>query len=105
MDLGWLSPDGQFFMCHIMEHYATAQKLAKRYNNGEEVEHADDWLMQNGWVHITRSMLFGHEYFILHDKSFTNPQKEYLEPLIKQNWECIDRISQIEWKDEIGESE
>lgn len=105
IELGWLSPSGEMHECGYMEHMAVAQDLAEKLGWHELDEnmnrvHADDFLMQHGWVHITRSAFFGHEYFLLHDKHYTQAQKDWLKPRVEENWEWIEKLSQMEWEEE-----
>jgi hypothetical protein len=106
IELGWLAPDGTMYECNTMEHIIIAEDIAKKLGwheldtEGNRVC-ADDFLMQHGYVHITRSMIFGHEYFLLHEKHYTPAQKEWLKPRVIESWDFLEHFAQDEWKDEL----
>lgn len=108
MELGWLAPDGTMIECQLMEHIYVAEEIAERLGwkeidiDGNRV-YADQFLMNHGFVHITRSLLFGHDYHIFHDKHFTQAQKDWLRPRIEENLEYISKGSLISWQWENNE--
>lgn len=105
LELGWLAPNGSMYECGLMEHFSVAQDIAEKLGwkeldaEGNRVW-ADDFLLQHGYVHITQSALFGCEYFLIHDKHYTQAQKEWLKPRVEANWESIEKLSQFEWESE-----
>ena len=106
MDLGWLSPTGEFIKCALMDHLAVAEDIADKLNYPsydtvkDRIIHADDRLLRNGWVHITRSMLGSRDYIINWENHLTPEQKRYLNPIFENFKDSIDRISICEWEEE-----
>ena len=105
IEIGWLAPDGTMYECATMEHNVVAEKLAEKIGWHELDENfnritADDFLIKNGWVHITRQMIFGHNYLFLHEKHYTEAQKNWLRPKIEENWEDIDPLDKWDWEEE-----
>ena len=106
MDLGWLSPTGEFIKCNLMDHLFIAKEIADKlkypvYDNAKDrMIHDDDRLYNHGWAHITRSLLGAHEYIINWTQHLTSEQKRYLRPIFEDNNISIDRISRFEWEEE-----
>ena len=77
MELGWLSPYGEFIKCNLMDHLSVAREIADKlgysiYDNlNDKYISDDDRLYRNGWAHITRSLLGNHEYVINWDRHLT----------------------------------
>lgn len=106
IEIGWLAPDGTLYECDTMEHISVAKDLAEKLGWKEYDENfnrtcwADDFLMEHGYVHITRSMMFGHEYHLIHEKHYTQAQKDWLKPRVEENWKWLSKLDQFEWKEE-----
>ena len=81
MELGWLSPTGEFIKCNLMDHLFVAKEIADKLkypvydNNKDRMIHDDDRLYNHGWAHITRSLLGAHEYIINWTQHLTSEQK------------------------------
>ena len=56
-DLGWLSPDGDFYGCDYTNH----EELAELYFGKEDLE-----MEKNGWVKIFRSVELGEPVYCQH---------------------------------------
>lgn len=106
MDLGWLSPTGEFIKCNLMDHLFVAKEIADKLkypvydSNKDRMIHDDDRLYNHGWAHITRSLLGAHEYIINWTQHLTSEQKRYLRPIFEDDNISIDKISRFEWEEE-----
>lgn len=102
MEIGWLAPDGTMIECALMDHVATATELAekmgwKEYDADFHRTPPDDFLMEHGFVHITRGMFFDRNYHIMHKKHYTQPQKDWLKPRVEDNWDNLNSFCQMDW--------
>lgn len=108
MNLGWLSPTGEFIQCALMDHLSVARDIAEKLNYPtydsvkDKLLHPDDRLYNHGWAHITRSLLGAHEYMINWERHLTLEQKRYLEPIFEDDSILIDRLSRFEWEEEMN---
>ena len=108
MNLGWLSPTGEFIQCALMDHLSVAREIADELNYPkyddikDKLLHPDEQLLRNGWVHITRFQLGAHEYVVYWQRHLTQEQKRYLEPFFNDDNSLIDRLSRFEWEEEIN---
>lgn len=97
MELGWLSPSGDFFPCEMYDHIHVADKIVRQYGYQALTSSNDDILMKNGWVHITRSM-FDHELRIYWDKYLTEYQKNFLKEYFEQDIFPVSEICKYAWE-------
>lgn len=90
-NLGWLTPYGDFVQCSYEEHLNVAERMAHFYYPEDTNPHADDTLLNHGWVKITMS-LFDHKYRIYWDmnKHLTIYQKQFLSKYYYNKDECGD---------------
>ena len=100
-ETGWLGPDGTFVQCNTMEHIAVARNLVEKFGYQDFDISCDEVLMNHGWVHITISMLFGHEFHIYWAKHLTEVQKQFLRPYFEQDYMPISRTTRYDWEYEI----
>lgn len=77
--VGWLSPTGEFIAADLYSHYHIACELVEKlgYKNISNLS-ADDLLLDNGWVHISLSLLYSKQWRITWDKFLTVGQINYL---------------------------
>jgi hypothetical protein len=99
MQTGWLAPNGDFYPCETFEHIAVAEELVDKLDIHIGLKyHADDILMESGWVKITRSLLGVKEQNIFWDKFLTEYQKKFLKPYFEENDELIGAIAIMRWE-------
>lgn len=98
MELGWLSPNGDFYPCDLYDHIMIAEKLVEFYKYPETYS-GDIVLMNHGWVHITSAYGYS-ELHIYWDKHLTDYQKNFLKKYFEQDEFPISRISKVEWEGE-----
>ena len=91
MELGWLSPNGELIKADYMSHMIIADKICKQYYPNVDPVWSDEFLMKQGWVHITMTTFIEHAYHILWDYNvyLTQAQKNYLKPIVELNWAWI----------------
>ena len=101
--LGWLSPEGEIIECESMEHLRVAKNLIEmRYHELEDCA-PDEYLMNHGWAHLTRYCMISHEFLVFwkYGSHLTNAQREFLRPIVKDNWEWFSKSSKLDLKDEL----
>lgn len=90
MKLGFLSPWGEFVEAGYLEHIIKADEICERYYHLDQ-EDSEEYLLDNGWVHITYLKLLGRGYMISWNyiKTLTEAQKAYLKPIVSAEWDEI----------------
>lgn len=104
MVLGWLSPDGEMIEAGYLEHIIVADKICEKYYNTYIDSVPDDFLLEKGWVHITMTMWIDHAYWVMWAYSshhLTQAQKDYLRPVVINNWNWISKSCQRDLKEEL----
>ena len=97
--LGWLSPHGDFIDVAYYDHLAKAEELVKEnYALDKGCDPDDEILMNHGWAHITQSFLDGPEILIMFYGHLTQSQKDYLKPIVEDNWDWISNY----WKSDLN---
>lgn len=64
-----------------MEHWAVAQQICDSL--GWTCERPVDTLEARGYVHLTRTCLLGHKYYIIWDGHLTPEQIQFLKPIFE----------------------
>lgn len=107
--LGWLSPEGKLYPCGYMEHLGYADTLREElYPGVDSNEHPDDFLLNRGWVELTRFTFFGHKYMVIFmwddfdTGKLTPEQHHYLKPFVEDNWDEIDETCKFDLAEEFG---
>lgn len=99
--VGWLGPDGIFFECHNGDHVAVADYIVERYGYPHSLPNAvdvDDVLLNKGWVHITVSSFFSHEWHIYWNKPLTEYQKNFLKPYFEDGEIPVSEAAKACWE-------
>ena len=60
MQTGWVDPMGNFYPCKMFDHIEVAMNLVDTLKLGSITMkyNADEILLENGWVQITRHRLY-----------------------------------------------
>lgn len=94
IEMGWLSPEGELIEAGYLYHISVADEIVeKRYSTLYVEDGApDDWLINHGWVHISRLVMLGYKYIITWNfiHHLTQAQKEWLKPRVEENWNWIE---------------
>jgi len=87
INLGWLSPTGEFVKCSSYDHTETAREILSSIKNipEKDMECADDVLNDSGWVYIGISSLGRKEYRIYWRGHLTPEQIQFLRPYFENN--------------------
>lgn len=91
MELGWLSPNGEFIEVNYLEHLRVAQEIVLNYYKIDIQDIPDDFLMNHGWVHITINTTIDHVIHIFYTRHLTEAQKYFLKPYVEEFWQWIDK--------------
>lgn len=76
---GWLDVDGTFIKCEAESHWKIANQICDRRGYSTMFCDPEDAMLSHGWVHITVSCLFGHEWRIHWGRHpLTESQKTFL---------------------------
>ena len=100
---GWLSPTGELIRCPSYAHVQTAYEIAKKTGLLKREYHADDDLLDAGYVQIGIGSFFHHGYLINWEyrHTLTPEQKMFLQPYF-ENEKAIDASTLMRWKIETG---
>ena len=94
IEMGWLSPEGELIEAGYMDHISIADKIVEQRYLTLYLEDGapDGWLIDHGWVHISRLIMFEHKYIIMwyFHGHLTQAQKDWLKPRVEQNWNLIE---------------
>ena len=107
LKLGWLSPTGEFTECSNYEHANMALAIAaslglRSYDfRNERVIHADEALINAGYVLVGRSTIFFHGWRICWSlyHTLTPEQRQFLEPYFEDESQ-IEEPTMMRWRDE-----
>lgn len=99
MQTGWLDTAGDFYPCAVFDHIAMAEGIVDDLGLVSRTKHhADEILLEHGWVQITRSLLGMKEQNIFWDRFLTEYQKNFLRPYFEKNDEPICSIAKMRWE-------
>lgn len=102
MQTGWLDPNGDFYPCEVFDHIGMAEDIVNDLGLVSRTKyHADEILLQNGWVQITRSLLGIKEQNIFWERFLTEYQKNFLKPYFEENDEPVCGIAIMKWEYEM----
>lgn len=102
MELGWLSPNGEFIETNYFEHLRVAQTIVLKYYGIDIKNTPDDFLMHQGWVQITIDTLSNRVIHIFYKKHLTEAQKYFLKPYVEEFWQWIDKIEKADLINELN---
>lgn len=97
MKTGWLSPTGEWHPCPVYDHICVARRLA------DTTIHADDTLINRGWVKISISQLGHKEWRIYWNRrlGLSYEQKQFLRPYFEPDSDFpIDALTRDFWEEE-----
>lgn len=102
MQTGWLDTAGGFYPCEVFDHVVEAERIVRNLGlvSGTKY-HADEILLNNGWVQITRSLIGRKEQNIFWNRFLTEYQKNFLKPYFEENDEPISSVAIIKWEREM----
>lgn len=83
--LGWLSPDGQLFECGYTEHLSKADEIVKTLTT-ENILLSDEYLLEHGWVHLTKFFTLDYGWVILfpYSDKLSIDQHNFLKPYVEK---------------------
>ena len=92
MGTGWLSPSGEFIECDPHE---------------EDQRHADDFLIEHGWIRISFLLMLDTGYVFSCYKAASESQKLFLRRFLEENQESISQqgINDLYWLRVIDDNE
>lgn len=102
MELGWLSPTGEFIEVNYFEHLRIAQEIVLKYYKINIDNVPDDFLMDRGWVHITINTTADHTIHIFYNKYLTESQRYFLKPYVEEFWQWIDNSEKFKLAQELN---
>lgn len=102
LSTGWLSPDGSFFKCNTYDHVCSAISLVDKFGYSIDLSHADDILLNHGWVYVGISSFFCHEWRVEWEKFLTVSQKQFLKPYFEGSDLPVNDFSVLRWTQEGG---
>ena len=96
IEMGWLSPEGELIEADYLNHIHVADEIIEKRYSTLYIENGapDEWLIEHGWIHISRQVMLGHKYIIMWNflKPLTQAQKTWLKPRVEENWEWIEQF-------------
>ena len=99
MQTGWLDTAGDFYPCSVFDHIGMAEGIVNDLGLVSRTKyHADEILLENGWVQITRSLLGMKEQKVYWERFLTEYQKNFLRPYFEENDEPICSIAKMRWE-------
>ena len=102
MQTGWLDLNGDFYPCEVFDHIAVAEDIVNDLELVSRTKtHADDILLEHGWVQISRSLLGIKEQNIFWERFLTEYQKQFLRPYFEENDEPVCSIAIMRWEYEM----
>ena len=98
MQTGWLSPTGEFVKCDTCEHLYVARQLT------HDGYHADDLLLRQGYVQISKSLMGNREQAIYYDlhHTLTPEQIRFLRPYFEENDIPVSELARQRWEMEVN---
>jgi hypothetical protein len=102
LKLGWLSPDGELYVCNSYDHTELARDIVKQFNyprydmQGNYFE-PDDNLLNHKWVRIAVSSLGRKEWRISWKDFLTDYQKQFLKPYFEDTEIPMGYLAQAKW--------
>lgn len=97
LETGWMSPDGEFFPCSYMEHFALAEQICESMW-GQVPWNPADRLQEYGWLQICR-ITFGvrRPGFAIYFKGHLSPEQMMLiKPLAEERKDDIFNYYEVE---------
>ena len=99
MQTGWLDTTGDFYPCEVFDHIEEARGIVNDLGLVSRTKrHADEILLEYGWVQITRSLIGIKEQNIFWDRFLTEYQKNFLRPYFEENDEPVSWAAQKRWE-------
>jgi len=100
INLGWLSPTGEFVKCSSYDHTETAREILSSIQNISEkdMKCADDVLTDSGWVYIGVSSLGRKEYRIYWNRHLTSEQILFLKPYFEDTTIPVNNVAKYRFE-------
>ena len=100
MGTGWLSPSGEFIECDPHDHWGMAVELVEKLDLSEEDQrHADDFLIEHGWIRISFLLMLDTGYVFSYYEIASESQRLFLRRFLEENQESLSKqgIRNLYW--------
>lgn len=88
LDIGWMSPNGDFYPVDYYEHISIGEIIFRNFYN-DDCGNTEEGLKDRGWIEIHKLTFMDHRWVIAHNCHLSIEQIRLLKPVVEKEKDMI----------------